>query len=801
MEQNDQGIQNTQNSSGHGNVLVKKLGLILSVFVFLLPVFFVPVAGIGLYVAKITLLATGLVAIFAIFLSSVLSTGAIEMPKVKYLIPIGAFALIAILSSVFSGSIASSVAGSVFDLGTSGSIVMLVFLMFMTVLAVKSVGVVGKIVTAFIYSTVAMSVYTLFAAFGASLIPTSIASKLPIFLSGGAIDTAIIFGAAVILALCAVNMSEVSKKMQYIMYALIAFALIFIAAVKFTPVVIILGIISLVFFVYILSWSVGRPTSPEDALQGSQDRKISLSSLAVLIASVILLLGGTGISGFFSKTLRIQTTEIRPNFQSTMDLTLSSWKQNIALGVGPNRFSEFWALHKPVEINQTQFWNAEFYSGSGFIPTMAITTGLLGLLSLLAFIVMYLLTGVKAIFAQANAGRSRYLSTASFLVSLYFWIMLFLYTPSIVIMALTFIFTGLFTATLVPQGIIGSWKINIFSNPKTNFLSVLSIVILLIMSVAGGYFVWERSAAAVVFEKSVLIYQQNANVAEARTSIAKSLGMVQSDVYWRGLTEISLNDFGRVLGGVTNQNQMTDAIRTEAQGLIADSVESAKRAVALDGGNFQNWYALARVYEVLGSNGVEGSLENARSTYVEAALRSPNNPSVPLALARLDALAGRTEEAKANIVKALELKNNYTDAYFTLAQLQVAQNDIASAIKSVEAAVVVEPNNTGLYFQLGMLKYNQKDYAGAASALESAVKLVPSYANAKYFLGMAYYKIGRKDDSLKQFEEIKATNPDNTEVALIVENMKAGKELFADAKPPVDKTPEKRSELPIKEGN
>ena len=65
MEENNEGVQ-VQNSPV--NVLVKKLGIILSVFVFLLPVFFVPVLGVSLYVAKITLLATGLVAIFAVFL-------------------------------------------------------------------------------------------------------------------------------------------------------------------------------------------------------------------------------------------------------------------------------------------------------------------------------------------------------------------------------------------------------------------------------------------------------------------------------------------------------------------------------------------------------------------------------------------------------------------------------------------------------------------------------------------------------------------------------------------------------------
>jgi len=319
---------------------------------------------------------------------------------------------------------------------------------------------------------------------------------------------------------------------------------------------------------------------------------------------------------------------------------------------------------------------------------------------------------------------------------------------------------------------------NIFSNPKANFLSVLSIMLLLVVSVAGGYFVWERSVATVVFEKGTLNYQQTNNIQLEKESIAKAISIAPSDVYWRGMTEISIVDLGRVLGSITNQNQVTDAVKTEAQGLIANSVAAAKNAVNLDGNNFQNWFALGRVYEILAGNGIQGSIDSARNAYAEAALRSPNNPSVPLALARLDALDGKVDSARANITKALDLKNNYTDAYFTQAQLEVAAKNIPAAIKAVMAATVIDPTNAGLYFQLGLLEYNQKDFANAAAALEKAVSLVPDYANAKYFLGISYYQIGKKTEAIKQFEDINTTNPGNAEIGTILSNMKADKPLF-----------------------
>jgi len=280
MEQ-EVGAQAQTSPNSSGNALVKKLGVILSVFVFLLPVFFIPAGSVSLYVAKITLLATGLVALFAVFLSTILSTGVIELPKAKYLIPLSLFAVVALVSSVFSGSIDASFAGSVFDLGTSGSILMLVLATLMTVVSVKNVGLVNRVVSAFIYSAIVLAVYTLIGIYGSSLIPASLGAQMPIFLSGGLIDTAIILGAATILALCVINMTEVSKRMRYSLYVLMAFSILFISASNFMPVVVMLGLISLVFFVYILSWSVGRE---------GESHNISVPSLVVLIVSVVLIL-------------------------------------------------------------------------------------------------------------------------------------------------------------------------------------------------------------------------------------------------------------------------------------------------------------------------------------------------------------------------------------------------------------------------------------------------------------------------------------------------------------------------------
>ena len=43
------------------------------------------------------------------------------------------------------------------------------------------------------------------------------------------------------------------------------------------------------------------------------------------------------------------------------------------------------------------------------------------------------------------------------------------------------------------------------------------------------------------------------------------------------------------------------------------------------------------------------------------------------------------------------------------------------------------------------------------------------------------------------------SNPDNKEVALILSNLQAGKDPFANAQPPIDDAPQKRSTPPVKD--
>jgi tetratricopeptide (TPR) repeat protein len=151
------------------------------------------------------------------------------------------------------------------------------------------------------------------------------------------------------------------------------------------------------------------------------------------------------------------------------------------------------------------------------------------------------------------------------------------------------------------------------------------------------------------------------------------------------------------------------------------------------------------------------------------------------------------------IKKAIELKPNYIDAVFLLSQIQVEKGQINEAIQSIQSGIQVDPSNPNLRFQLGLLYYNQEKFNDASALFEDAIRYSPAFANAQYFLGLSYYKNNRTLDAISVFENLNSQIPNNSEIQLILNNMKGGQDPFYGAQPPLDTAPEEREELPLED--
>jgi tetratricopeptide (TPR) repeat protein len=243
----------------------------------------------------------------------------------------------------------------------------------------------------------------------------------------------------------------------------------------------------------------------------------------------------------------------------------------------------------------------------------------------------------------------------------------------------------------------------------------------------------------------------------------------------------------------------TQAILKQINNILNAGVQASEMAITYDNRNYYNYVSEARVAEVASSAKMPNAYDVAVKAYNNAIAVNPYNPNLYFSLANFEARNAKYDEALRDLGRALQLKNNYLDAVFLLSQIYASKGDLQSAISAASVATQLNPQNAVLWFQNGLLRYNAKDFAGASEALGLAVKYQPDYANAKYFLGLSEARQGKTANAITIFEELTQANKDNQELALILANLRSGRGIFTDAKPPVTPTPEKRATLPLKE--
>jgi len=793
-------------SAGAGRGGLERIAsLCILALAFLLPAFFVPAISFPFQFSKAILLSILVLVVFALWIVARLKDGEFIIPNSPIFAGLGAVVGLFVLSGFASGSPVSSFIGQGFEVGTTFSVLVASLLAFLIAILFRTKEQIFGSYLAFLASFFLLALFHLLRLiFGPDFLSAGILTETVSNTIGKWNDLGVFFGVSALLSLVTIEFLSLNRLFKSLIYLALLVSLFFLAIVNFPTVWFVLGLFSLIFLVYLISFSPAGPQTGKDESAGEAGagaprplRRIPVPSLLVLLVSVIFIMAGNTIGGEINKALKISQIEARPSWSATFDVARQTLIEDPLLGAGPNEFVGEWLKYKPDAISGTIFWNTDFSYGVGLIPTFLATTGILGVMAWIVFFLLFLYSGFKAILSSFADTLSQYLITSSFLVALFLWIFSVFYIPSLTIFALTFLFTGLFVAALTAERMSSVISVSFVKDPRSGFISVLLLILLLIGSVTLGYALVQKYVASILFQRGVISFNTEGNVDKAETLIARAAAMSPSDIHYRFLTELSLMRMNTLLQN--SKETAADSVRTEFQRLLGGALGNARQAVALNPHGYENFLSLGRVYEAVVPLKMDGAYESAKASYDQALTLNPKSPAILLTLARLEVAKGDKAKARERIAATLARKNNYTEAIFLLSQIEVQEGNIKGAIASVEAAAAIAPDDSSIFFQLGLLRFNDKDYAGAAGALERATTLNPTYANAKYFLGLSYEKLERKADAVKQFTDLATTNPDNKEISLILSNLKAGRNPFLDATPPVDNKPEKRATLPVKE--
>lgn len=756
---------------------------LLMLLLVLLPIAFSTSGLLTMQFAKLFVF-TGLVVISSVlFLLSVIREGGVILPR--SIVFYSALSLLGVLSisALFADPSIVSFVGFGFEVTTVAILFLMMVLMYLVSVSFNSS---VKIVSSFGFVVITFVVLALYQIIrfvaGADFLSFGVFNNIISNPVGGWNDLAILAGLVAIICLTTLEYLELRLTHKIFVWVAMAMSVFLLISVNFQVLWYLLGFVSLVFFVQQAAAGVhARLAVVSGGEQGSETRlesakrKIAVKTLVFGLVSVFFILPiGADLARGVVDLVGVNNIEVRPSWLATTEIFRETIKESPVLGPGPNTFGKQWQKHRP-DINQSNFWNADFDRGIGVIPTSLVETGLLGVMAWLAFMFSIVYVGFRVSNSRSTDRVSRFVASTASISVLFLWLTLVFYNPNIVIVGLTFFFTGILIAVARHTGVVSFAQFNFARSQGFSFFANLVVVLVIILLVGLGYVLFERGRSSIHFQRG-LIAASAGDFNSVYSNLNSASRLANLDIYHRTLSDMAIGRMNVLLTTVANRPQANESEVAEFQSLVSVAIQSATMARDTDPNNFLNHQVMASVYENLTRMQVEGAYDLARSSYDEALKLSPRNPALYLSLARLEANNNNLSLAEENIVKAIELKSNYIDAIFLKSQLDVMKGDTVSAIRTAEQAVLVAPNEPLSYFQLGLLKYETRDYLGAAEAFEGAISFVPVYANARYYLGLSYSRLGRRSEAIAEFENIKQTNPGNQAIEQILENLRNGRD-------------------------
>jgi tetratricopeptide (TPR) repeat protein len=675
---------------------------------------------------------------------------------------------VAWLSALLSGDIQDSIVGSVFGPQSAGFLTVMALVMTSTlvlqrskIMTIKALAVFGCV------SGLLLAYNVLRIIFGADFLPFGSFMEVTVSPIGGFNDLALFAGLVVVLGLITLLQLPLRGLTQGAVALLVYLGLFVLAVVNFFIIWVVIGFFGLLLFVYLLS---------KDTLffDNTEEEKLPLSkallvtTAIVCVVSAVFIVSGEYAGNKISSLTDIEYIEVRPSIEATIDITKAVYSENILFGIGPNRFSDAWRLHKNTSINETIFWDTDFAAGSGYIPTLFVTLGALGGTLLVVFHLLFIRLGYR-MFLKNGIRDSYwyYFGILSFTGAVFLWGMSYVYVPGVSILLLAALFTGFTFVAYGASSTSALLTIPLASSRQRGFFLMAASIVVITASIGALLMIAQQYTAQASFSET---QARTASAEELAQAAFASFELFPDDRFVSARAQIQLATLNAIvsIAEPTEEDQQRFIAAAEQAGIFA------QQAVQADPTNPDNHAILAGLYSTLAQAGFEGAVERATTSLDMAQQLDPFNPSYKILAAQIAIRSGDVEQARAEIAASLALKRNYTQALYLSAQLDISQGNVESAISTTQAIIALEPNNPTRYFQLGVLLSANEQPPQAIAAFQAAIARDAEYANARYFLALTYVNNLQTDLALEQLDIVQQTNQDNTELAALIEQIKSG---------------------------
>lgn len=725
----------------------------------LLPFFFLPLSWVAVIQAKVLLVSILVIVATIAWAYARILERSVSLPRSPLAISVKALAVVYAISAIMTGAASTSLVSGFGDLDTLASVTLLAGVFFVAAMAFANAHAASvAMVRAFIAGGAALMLVQLFHL----LVP---ALSLGVF-GGRAVS---VFGSwhelgivSVIFVILAVSLRRTVVASDYWKWVLLALgvaSMIHILVIDMRDVWVSLTVLMLAYAAY--EWWMSRATFSMTRVA---------MPVAIGIISLICAIGTGAIYTYLPASLQIPQVEVRPSLQGTMVIRQQSTHDvsTFVFGSGPNMFMRQWSLYKPLGVNQTEYWNINFNAGYGFLPTVLITAGFLGLL---AWIGVFVALGfaVWRLLTRNSDNAFAHVYVAICASAVYIAVLHILYVPDFTLSALLFFLLGLVAS------IDGKREPRVVSLMARDWGSIrrniaLSVAVLAILAASFGAL--RATLSDILVNKSATTYFETNNVSRALAWVKTGLVVYSNnDRAHRAAVELGLIQLSELARATSNQ------ATAELQVSLQTTIQHGLAAVSINSKDYQNWLALANLYQNLAGAGVQGAYENAMSAYSRAIADNPANPLPYLQIAQLEMAQKQYGPALENVAKAITLKPDLAAAYFLRSQINVQRSNFTEAATDALKAAQLSPQEPLGWYNLGAILYSDGRYAQASQALEQALTLQSDYANALFVLGLSYEKQGRHEEALAALRKVAATNPSDASLAQLIKDIEAGQPI------------------------
>ena len=673
------------------NILDRISFWFLFTVIVLLPIFFLPFTDIPVETSKGLLLVMGLAISIIFWIAARFSDGKISIPKSWLLFSAFGVSLAFFVSALFSSSLSLSLFGIMLDVGTFYFMLAAFLLMLFSSIILKDIKNARTVFWGLIVSSTVLFIFQGLRLFLPDLLSLGILGGKTDNILGSWNTFGIFAGFITVISVFVIEFFSTSKLVKWLLGILVLLSILLSALVNFSLIWELLGIFSLIVFVYKVSFFSSK--------KQTEDEKIRFPALsfAIVLISLLFFMSSQTIGSFLPNRLSLSNIEIGPSFSATMQVAKGTLTKSPVLGVGPNKFIEAWSMYKSGSINNTDFWDSSFNFGSGLFPTFAATTGILGILTLLSFLFLFIMTGVRSLFSSIKH-NTNWEIVIFFVASLYLFVSSFFYSTGGVVFLLAFAFTGIFIGLSFSSYQNGEFSFSFLDDPRKSFFSILLLVILMIASAAVAFKYTEKLISVSYFGKTLYA----TTVPEAEGYINKAISLHQNDLYLRTFAQVYLSKINSVVSKGTTS--ISDADKADLQTSFDQAIGAAQLAISYDRGNYMNYTSLGFVYNTAGTLGVKDAYDKAIEAYKTASTLNPLNPGIKLTIARILFNSDKTSDARDYTKQSLDLKPDYIDALVVLSQIEKKDGNNSSAVSYAEQALSLAPSNQDLINYVNTVK-------------------------------------------------------------------------------------------------